>query len=179
MWRHQQVDRLLRQAGPNLVELPLQFYIVQTLSQNPCGDVAAHMSRQICTDIMPTIIINIQAWPGTTCNQDYVIWTLTARITIIPLEKVQLDYSLSHLREVIFKESCIWITFPTIPHPQELRQSASPFLIQISTIPVHPLLLPSPFLLSSKWLTTGVARCENSKGIFGVVNIARALNTHN
>lgn len=35
MWRHQQVDRLLRQAGPHTVYLPLQVDVTQMLCQNP------------------------------------------------------------------------------------------------------------------------------------------------
>lgn len=138
MWRHQQVDCLLRQAGPNLVELPLQFHVVQTLSQNPCGDAAAHMSRQISTNIIPTIIINIQAWPRTSCNQYYVIWLEKINVTLTAAKcAIGLLLHLSHWREVIFKNGCIWITLPPTLQPPELRSLPSHSTLFCSPPPFH------------------------------------------
>lgn len=42
MRRHQQVDGLGRQTGPNLVDLPLQVSVVQALSQDPCLEESSH-----------------------------------------------------------------------------------------------------------------------------------------
>lgn len=46
MRRHQQVDSLGGQTGPNLVDLPLQVSVVQALSQNPCLEESYQMCNQ-------------------------------------------------------------------------------------------------------------------------------------
>lgn len=47
MWRHQQVDSLLRQVGPHSVYLSLQVHVVQMLRQDPWGRAHKHVTSNL------------------------------------------------------------------------------------------------------------------------------------
>lgn len=62
MWRHQQVDGLLRQVGPDSAQLPFQVSVTQTLGKDPWewGRTHKHVTSNLHHSD-PSIHINVRA----------------------------------------------------------------------------------------------------------------------